>query len=63
MSKYSKAQNKATQKYIRANYDEFKLRMPKGKKNRYKAYAATHNMSLNQLFINLIEAEIGKEQG
>lgn len=62
MAKYSEAQNKATQKYIKANYDEYKIRMPKYKKEVYKSYAASQGSSLNQLFINLIEADMTKEQ-
>ena len=36
---YSQAQNKATQKYIKNNYDEIKIRVPKGTKDRYKLIA------------------------
>ena len=48
---YSQAQNKATQKYIKENYDNFMLRMQKGKKDKIKAFADSKGESLNG-FIN-----------
>lgn len=53
--KYSKAQNKATQKYIKNHYDEIKIRVPKGKKEEYKAKAEAAGKSLNQYIIDCIE--------
>lgn len=55
MARYSQAQNKATQKYILNNYDEIKVRIPKGKKEKYKAMAAASGKSLNQYIIDCIE--------
>lgn len=51
MSKYSQAQNKATQKYIKNNYDDIRVRTDKGEKEKIKAHAATKGESLNG-FIN-----------
>lgn len=48
---YSQAQNKATQRYIKNNYDSVMIRMPKGKKDQIKAYAESKNESLNG-FVN-----------
>lgn len=48
---YSQAQNKATQKYIKNNYDSVMIRMPKGKKDQIKAHAETNGESLNG-FVN-----------
>ena len=36
----SKAQQRAVNKYVKNNYDEIKLRMPKGKKEIIQAHAA-----------------------
>lgn len=36
----SKAQQRAVNKYVKSNYDEVKLRMPKGKKDVIQAHAA-----------------------
>lgn len=48
---YSQAQNKATQRYIKNNYDSVMIRMPKGKKEKIKAFAESKNESLNG-FVN-----------
>lgn len=52
---YSQAQNKATQKYIKNNYDEIKIRVPKGKKEEYKTKADAEGKSLNQYIVDRIE--------
>lgn len=57
-AKYTQAQGKATQKYIKKVYDEFRIRVKKGKKAEYIAKAAKENKSLNQYVIDLIEADI-----
>ena len=48
---YSQAQNKATQKYIKNNYDSVMIRMPKGKKEQIKTFAESKGESLNG-FVN-----------
>ena len=55
--KYSEAQNKATQKYIRENYDDIKIRVPKGMREVYKAHAAARGMSLQGLIIELLDKD------
>lgn len=47
----SKAQQKAVAKYMKSNYDELKVRVPKGKKDEIKSHAEKHGESLNS-FIN-----------
>ena len=47
----SKAQMKATEKYIKKSYDEIKIRTPKGKKDIITAHAKAQNKSLNS-FVN-----------
>ena len=47
----SKAQQKAVSKYMKENYDEIKIRMPKGKKAKIKAYAESKGESING-FVN-----------
>lgn len=56
MSGYSKSQNKATQKYVKANYDDIKVRVPKGKRDQYKYLAASYGKSLNQLIVELLDS-------
>ena len=43
----SKAQQRAVNKYVKNNYDEIKLRMPKGKKEIIQAHAAQRGESVN----------------
>ena len=55
---YSTSQNKATQKYIKNNYEEIKIRIPKGKKDQYKQLASRKGLSLNSYVVNLIEQSL-----
>lgn len=52
---YSQAQNKATQRYIKNNYDSVMIRMPKGKKDKIKAFAESKNESLNGFIIRAVD--------
>ena len=47
----SEAQKKATSKYISKAYDQVSLRMPKGKREVYKAHAEHKSKRLNALLI------------
>lgn len=51
----SKAQQKAVNKYVKANYDLYQIKMPKGKKDDIKAVAAAAGESMNQYIINAID--------
>jgi len=51
MSPASKAQQKAVNKYMKANYDRFNLLLPKGKKAVIQECAAAQGESVNG-FIN-----------
>lgn len=55
MARYTTAQNKATQKYIKNNYDNIVVRVPKGKRDEYKAHAEAMGKSLNQLIVDSLE--------
>ncbi len=57
----SKAQQKAVAKYMKNNYDEIKIRVPKGKKENIQNYAATKNESVNA-FINRAINEIMEKE-
>ena len=54
---YSQAQNKATQRYQKKNYDQIAIRIPKGKRDEYNKYAADHGMSLASYICHLIEQD------
>lgn len=63
MAKYSESQNKAIQKYIKENYDQVSLRVPKGKREEYKAHAEAQGKSLNQLITELLDKSIKEAKG
>ena len=52
----TEAARKAVAKY-HEKLDEFKVRVPKGKKAEYKAQAESHGMSLNAYIVKLLEAD------
>lgn len=56
--KVSKAQQRAVAKYMKTNYDEIKIRVPKGSRDRYKAEAAAAGESLNSFCTCAIEEKI-----
>lgn len=53
----SDAQKKATNKYLE-KFEDIKIRVPKGCRDKYKEYAAYKGMSLNNLIISLIEQDM-----
>ena len=52
---YTEANKKATMKYIKNNYDEIKIRVPKGNKAVIQKYADDLSISLNRFVISSIE--------
>lgn len=58
---YSEAQKKATAKYMKNNLDDIKVRVPKGKREVYKAHAERKGKSLNALIIELLEKDMQEE--
>ena len=54
-AKYTKAQKQASIKYLKENTDDIRIRVPKGKKDEYKAFAEKQDVSLNGLIVELIE--------
>lgn len=55
----TKAQQKAVAKYMKANYDEVKVRIPKGRKQAVEACAKQRGESVNGLVNALLRAEMG----
>ncbi len=51
----SKAQQKATAKYVSNNYDRIDLKVPKGKKEQIKAFAESKGESVNGFINNAID--------
>ena len=60
MAPASKAQQKAVAKYMKNNYDELKVRMPKGKKDIIKTAAENQGKSINGFINEAIDEKIGR---
>lgn len=59
--KYSQAQNRATQKYIKGAYDSITLRVPKGEKEKIKDFAESNGESMNGYINRLIDEDMKGE--
>ena len=57
----SKAQQSAVNKYVKSNYDEVKLRMPKGKKDVIQAHAAQQGESVNAYINRAIDEAMQRD--
>ncbi len=62
MAPASKAQQKAVAKYMKNNYDELKVRMPKGKKDIIKTAAENQGKSVNGFINEAIDEKINKNE-
>jgi hypothetical protein len=60
-SRYTEAQNKATQKYIKENLEEIKFRVKKGEKDRYKAAAEKAGLSMAKFFVSAANEKIERD--
>jgi hypothetical protein len=58
MSTVSKAQQQAVAKYVKAHYDELKIRVPKGFKATVKAHADAREMSVNAYIVEAIQKQM-----
>lgn len=57
----SKAQQRAVNKYVKSNYDEVKLRMPKGKKDVIQVHAAQQGESVNAYINRAIDEAMQRD--
>ena len=57
----SKAQQRAVNKYVKSNYDEVKLRMPKGKKDVIQAHAAQQGEYVNAYINRAIDEAMQRD--
>lgn len=57
----SKAQQKAVNKYMAANYDRINVTMPKGRKDIIKAHAESRGESVNGFINRAIEEAMERE--
>ena len=58
----SDAQRKAVSKYLAETVEEFKVRVPKGRKAYYQDAAAAAGMSLNAFTIAALDEKIERDQ-
>lgn len=58
---YTQVSNKAVQKYCKANYDDIKVRVAKGKREIYKSFAESQGKSLNALIVELLEERMSRD--
>lgn len=58
----SKAQQKAVQKYVAANYDRIEFKTIKGKKAEYQAHAEKRGESLNQFINRAVDNQIEQDR-
>ena len=57
----SKAQQRAVTKYMKSNYEEIKLRVPKGHKAILQEFADASGMSVNSLIYKIVGQELKKD--
>lgn len=58
---YTESQNRATQKYIRANLEEIRFRVRKGEREKLHAVAKEHNQSTAQFVIQAVNEYAGEQ--
>lgn len=59
----SKAQQKAVTRYMKENYDEIKVRVPKGEKDVIKTHAESQGKSVNSFINEAITEKMNREKG
>ena len=57
---YNENSKNRTMKYMKESRDKLTLNLPKGKKEEYKEYAQSKGMSLTELIMSLIDADMQK---
>ncbi len=57
----SKAQQRATSKYIKKNYDRIEIKIPKGQKDTIKAFAEKRGESLNAFISQAIKEKLERD--
>ena len=58
-TRYTDAQKKSADKYLKEKVEDIRIRVPKGQKQVIKDYAGQQGKSLNQFIVDLINNEIG----
>ena len=58
---YNENAKNRTMKYMKESRDKLTLNLPKGKKDEYKEYAQSKGLSLTELIMSLIAADMQKK--
>lgn len=61
VNKYTEARRRANEKYNAKAYDEIKVRVPKGKKDKIKAHAEKNGESLNGFVNRAIDETVERD--
>ena len=56
----TEGQRKAIAKYLE-KFDDIKIRVPKGTREKYKAFAESQGKSLNALIVELLEEKMSRD--
>jgi len=57
-SRYTEAQKKAAEKYLRESVEDIRIRVPKGQKNVIKAHAESQGKSVNAFIVSAINEKM-----
>lgn len=58
----SKAQQKATAKYVKSNYDRLEVKVPKGQKEVIQAHAQERGESVNGFISRAIQEQMDRDK-
>lgn len=61
-SRYTEAQKRAAEKYLREAVEDIRIRVPKGQKEIIKAHAEKQGESMNQFVIRAIAEAMQRDQ-
>lgn len=57
---YDEKSKERIMRCLKKNYEQFNIRIPKGLKAQYKAFAASRGMSLTEMITRYLDSEIEK---
>ena len=60
-SRYTESQKKAIQKYLHETVEEFKVRVPKGRKAEIQAHATQQGESMNAFVVRAIQEAMQRD--
>lgn len=61
-SRYTQAQNKATQKYVKENLEPIQFRVKKGVREKYKQAAEKAGLSMAKFFLAAADEKIERDK-